>query len=97
MNLLPASAVYEGDIIEVVCKVVSPLRDVEVFLTRDRRILKKALVSLNHQFRVQEGDSGELVCKAEWGNVQKETYQTITVKSKYSHPLLNMCGPENTL
>lgn len=83
MNVLPSPDVYEGDIIEVVCKVVSPPKDIEVFLTRDRRILKKAPVSLSHRFTAQEGDSGELVCKAEWENVQKETYQTITVKSKY--------------
>lgn len=83
MNVLPSPEVFEGDIIEVVCKVVNPPKNVEVFLTRNRRILKQALVSLNHRLTAQEGDSGELVCKAEWGNVQKETYQTITVKGKH--------------
>ena len=83
MNVLPSKNVYEGDLIEVVCKVVNPPRNTEVFLTRDRRILKKAQVGLNHQFTVLEGDSGDLVCKAEWGNVQKETNLTITVKGKY--------------
>lgn len=82
MNVLPSSKVFEGDIIEVVCKVVSPLKNIEVFLTKDRRILKQAPVSLSHRFTAQEGDSGELTCKAEWGNVQKETYQAITVKGK---------------
>lgn len=82
MNVLPSPNVFEGDIMEVVCKVVNPPKNVEVFLTKDRRILRQAPVSLNHQFTVQEGDSGELVCKAEWGNVQKETYLTITVKGK---------------
>lgn len=82
MNVLPSSNVFEGDILEVVCKVVSPLRNIEVFLTRDRRILKQAPVSLSHRFTAQEGDSGELACKAEWGNVQKESYKTITVKGK---------------
>lgn len=82
MNVLPSSTVFEGDVIEVVCKVVSQLSDIEVFLKKDRRILKQAPVSLSHRFTTQEGDSGELECKAEWGNVQKETYQTITVKGK---------------
>lgn len=82
MNVLPSSNVFEGDVLEVVCKVVSPLRNIEVFLTRDRRILKQAPISLSHRFTAQEGDSGELVCKAEWGNVQKETYHKITVKGK---------------
>lgn len=82
MNVLPSAEVYEGEIIEVVCKVVNPPKNVEVFLTRDRRILKQAPVSLSHRFIAKEGDSGELVCKAEWGNVHKETYKTITVKGK---------------
>ncbi|KAM9843991.1 platelet endothelial cell adhesion molecule [Aulostomus maculatus] len=90
MNVLPSAKVYEGDVIEVVCKVVSPPRNIEVFLTKDRRILKRAPVSLSHRFTAKEGDSGELVCKAEWENVQKETYQTITVKSLFSQPHLTM-------
>ncbi|XP_037649344.1 platelet endothelial cell adhesion molecule isoform X3 [Sebastes umbrosus] len=90
MNVLPSPDVYEGDIIEVVCKVVSPLNNIDVFLTKDRRILKKARVSLSHRYRTREGDSGELVCKAEWGNVQKETYQTITVKELFSNPQLSV-------
>lgn len=91
MNVLyPFPNIYEGDILEVVCRVVNPPKDVEVFLTRDRRILHRAMVSLNHRFTVHEGDSGELVCKAQWGNVQKETYQTITVKSLFSQPRLTM-------
>lgn len=82
MNVLPSPDVYEGDVLEVVCKVVSPPKTVEVFLKKDRSILKQAQISLNHRFTARDGDSGELVCKAEWGNVQKETYQTITVKGK---------------
>ncbi|AWP18711.1 putative platelet endothelial cell adhesion molecule-like isoform 3 [Scophthalmus maximus] len=90
MNVLPSPHVYEGDLMEVVCKVVNSLKNVDVFLTRDRRILKKAAVSLSHRFRAQEGDSGELVCKAEWGNLQKETYQVITVKELFSKPRLTV-------
>ncbi|XP_029294159.1 platelet endothelial cell adhesion molecule isoform X2 [Cottoperca gobio] len=90
MNVLPATEVYEGVIIEVVCKVVNPPKNIEVFLTRDRRILKQAPVSLSYLFTAQEGDSGELVCKAESGNVQKETYKTITVKELFSKPRLTV-------
>lgn len=82
MNVLPFSNVFEGDIVEVVCKVVNPPKNIYVFLTRDRRILKQASASLSYQFTAKEGDSGKLVCKAEWGNVQKETYHAITVKGK---------------
>ncbi|XP_019958544.1 platelet endothelial cell adhesion molecule [Paralichthys olivaceus] len=90
MNVLPSPNVFEGDVIEVVCKVVNSVKNVEVFLTRDRRILKNARVSLSHRFTAQEGDSGELVCKAERGNVQKETYQIITVKELFSKPRLTV-------
>ncbi|KAM6913792.1 platelet endothelial cell adhesion molecule [Lycodopsis pacificus] len=90
MNVLPSTDVYEGEIIEVVCKVVNELKNIDVFLTRDRRILKKAQDSLSHRFTAQEGDSGKLVCKAEWGNVQKETNQTITVKELFSKPQLTV-------
>ncbi|XP_042361482.1 platelet endothelial cell adhesion molecule isoform X2 [Plectropomus leopardus] len=90
MNVLPSHEVFEGEIIEVVCKVVSPLKNIEVFLTKDRRILNQAQVSLVHRFTVKEGDSGMLVCKAEWGNVQRETNKTITVKELFSKPRLTV-------
>lgn len=84
MNVLPSPNVYEGDILEVVCKVVSRLQNVEVYLTMDKKILKQAPVSLNHRFAASVEHSGELACKSVWGNVQKETYQTIRVKGKYA-------------
>ncbi|XP_041633628.1 platelet endothelial cell adhesion molecule [Cheilinus undulatus] len=90
MNMLPSSNVYEGDVIEVTCRVVSELQNIEVFLVKDRRILKQARMSLSYRFRAQEGDSGELVCKAEWGSVQKETYRSITVKEIFSKPTLTL-------
>lgn len=86
MNVLP-SDVYEGDIMEVICKVQgSPVKNIEVFLTKNKKVLKQVkATALSHQFTAQADDSGELVCKAEWGNVQKETYQTITVKGMSPH------------
>lgn len=83
MNVLPSSNVYEGDNLEVVCKVVTKLKDVAVYLTMDKKILNQARVNLSHKFIAFKEHSGELVCKAEWGNVQKETYQTITVKGNF--------------
>ncbi|XP_074553644.1 platelet endothelial cell adhesion molecule isoform X1 [Halichoeres trimaculatus] len=91
MNVLPNPPLYEGDILEVVCSVKNDLRNIEVFLTKDKRILKKApLSSLSHRFTAQVEDSGELTCKAEWGSVQKETYQSITVKELFSKPTLTL-------
>lgn len=82
MNVLPSKIVFEGDVIEVVCKVVNPPPNVQVFLTKDKRVLNRNSVSLLHRITVQAGDSGEFVCKAEWGSAQKETYETIIVKGK---------------
>uniref|UniRef100_A0A3Q1GV43 Platelet endothelial cell adhesion molecule n=1 Tax=Acanthochromis polyacanthus TaxID=80966 RepID=A0A3Q1GV43_9TELE len=92
MNVTPHNVVFEGDILEVFCRVVSsPLKNIEVFLTKDKRILKQApAMALSYRFAAQEGDSGELVCKAEWGNVQKQSYQTITVKELFSKPQLTV-------
>ena len=85
MNVLPSTVVFEGDVLEVVCKVVHPpvSPPVEVFLNKDKRVLKKASVSLVHRYEVQSGDSGEFVCKAEWGSTQKETHQFVRVKGEY--------------
>ena len=86
MNVLPGSNVFEGDFVEVVCRVVTELKNIEVYLTREKRILKQAQHSLTHRFRTQEDNGGELLCKAVWGNVQKETHHTLTVKGKSRIP-----------
>lgn len=84
INILPSNSLSEGDIIEVVCRVVNPPSNTEVFLTKDKVILKQVrATALSHKFTVREDDSGELVCKAEWGSVQKETSRRITVRCKH--------------
>ncbi|XP_022612616.1 platelet endothelial cell adhesion molecule-like isoform X2 [Seriola dumerili] len=88
MNVLPSANVTEGDVMEVVCKVNTSQEKVEVFLTKNSKVLKKARVSLNHRFIAE--DSGKLVCKAERGNVQKETYKEITVQELFSKPRLTL-------
>lgn len=82
--MLPSNTVYEGDIVEFYCRVVdSRLMNIEVFLIKDKMILEKGKTALVHRLTTQAGDSGELVCKAQWENVQKENYITLTVKGKY--------------
>ncbi|CAL8289374.1 unnamed protein product [Boreogadus saida] len=80
MVVLPASSVFEGDVVEVVCRVVEPPGSVDVYLTKGRKVLKRSATVLHHRFTAAEGDGGEYVCKAEYGAAQKETYQTIRVK-----------------
>ncbi|XP_053194392.1 platelet endothelial cell adhesion molecule [Scomber japonicus] len=90
MNVLPSTNVYEGDSIKVVCKVVNPPDNTLVFLTKDKHILKSAQGSLIHEVKVQNDDSGDFVCKAMWGSVQKEYTQAITVKELFSKPHLSV-------
>lgn len=82
MNVRAPTQIYEGDLVEVVCEVVHQLQNIEVFLIKGREILRKARKSLRHEFQAQEGDSGELVCRAEWGNLQKESYKSIIVNGR---------------
>ncbi|KAJ7989384.1 hypothetical protein DPEC_G00303990 [Dallia pectoralis] len=89
MNILPG-IVIEGDIVEFVCSVVKPPFPVSVFLTKDRKVLKQATNSLNHRLRVLAEDSGEYVCKAERGNLQRETYKSVKVKDLFAKPVLVM-------
>ncbi|KAM6957118.1 platelet endothelial cell adhesion molecule [Aplochiton taeniatus] len=90
MNVLPSTSVFEGDIIEVVCKVVQPPSGVDVFLIKSRKVLKTAPFSLNHQMTVQEGDTGEYVCRAEKGHTQRETYKSVQVQELFSKPDLRL-------
>ncbi|XP_061567800.1 platelet endothelial cell adhesion molecule isoform X2 [Cololabis saira] len=92
INMLPGHTVYEGDVVEAVCKVVdSPLKNIHLFLTKERTILKEVTATaLSHRFTAQDGDSGELVCKAAWENVHKESYLTIKVKELFSKPDLTL-------
>ncbi|KAK2833680.1 hypothetical protein Q5P01_017569 [Channa striata] len=87
MTVTPPDEIFEGDILEVVCKV-EEVKDVDVFLIKNKRILKMEKNALSHRFRVQKDDSGELVCKAERHSAQGETYSTITVKELVSEPRL---------
>lgn len=82
MNVLPSLLPFEGDNLTVICRVIHVLKNIEVYLIKGTKILEQARTSLTYNFQVEEGDSGELVCKAEWGNVQKESYTVITVKGR---------------
>ncbi|XP_024128313.1 platelet endothelial cell adhesion molecule isoform X2 [Oryzias melastigma] len=88
VSVHPSALIFEEDVVEVFCRVVDG-PDVEVFLTKDKIILKKVSGKmLEYKFTAKERDSGEYICKAEWGNVQKENYKTIKVKELFSKPKL---------
>ncbi|XP_014911548.1 platelet endothelial cell adhesion molecule isoform X3 [Poecilia latipinna] len=90
MTILP-NDIYEPDIIEVTCKVQIHLADIEIFLLKDRAVLNRTTGKpLIHRFRPKPTDSGELICKTEWRNVQKENYKTLKVKEVFSKPQLHL-------
>uniref|UniRef100_A0A3Q2UMB6 Platelet endothelial cell adhesion molecule n=1 Tax=Fundulus heteroclitus TaxID=8078 RepID=A0A3Q2UMB6_FUNHE len=90
MTIIPKD-IYEPDIVEVICKTRSPLENIEIFLIKDRTVLKKVSgKALSHQFQSKATLSGELVCKAEWRNVQRDNYKTLTVKEVFSEPQLTL-------
>lgn len=83
--------IYEPDIVEVICRVQVHLETIEIFLIKDQTILKRAKGKvLIHRYRPKVTDSGELVCKAEWRNVQKESYKTLVVKEVFAKPQLTL-------
>ncbi|XP_047428617.1 platelet endothelial cell adhesion molecule isoform X2 [Mugil cephalus] len=98
MTVIPSTDVYEGDVLEVTCKVEYKAREgdnFELFLKKGGRILKSTNITiLIHRLLVQENLSGELECKAERGNVQKETYIPITAKERFSKPRLTVWPEE---
>lgn len=94
MTITP-NDIYEPDIVEVICKVQSSLENIEIFLIKDRTVLKRAIGKhLIYRFTSKATDSGELVCKVEWKNVQRENYTTLTVKGKLSVLLNVICEPK---
>ncbi|KAK0141806.1 Platelet endothelial cell adhesion molecule [Merluccius polli] len=91
MNVLPSTRVFEGDLVEVVCKVISPPPgNISVYLTKGRKVLKQGQVGLNHVFRVRQAGSWEYTCKSEYGAAQKESYTSIVVKELFSRPKLRL-------
>lgn len=86
MNVLPSTSLFEGDVAEVVCTVVNPPGPVEVYLTKDGKVLKKGARVLNHRLTVRPADAGEYVCKAEYGATQKEAYKSIRVQGRPDVP-----------
>ncbi|KAM4534796.1 platelet endothelial cell adhesion molecule [Fundulus diaphanus] len=90
MTIIP-NDIYEPDVVEVICNTRSPLENIEIFLIKDRTVLKKVSgKALSHRFESKAAHSGELVCKAEWRNVQRDNYKTLTVKEVFSEPQLTL-------
>ncbi|KAM4717504.1 platelet endothelial cell adhesion molecule isoform 2-T2 [Anableps anableps] len=90
MNILP-NDIYEPDIVEVTCKVHISLPNIEIFLIKNRAVLMIATgTPLIYRYTPKATDSGELVCKAEWRNVQKENYIFLRVKEVFSKPQLTL-------
>ncbi|XP_051994612.1 platelet endothelial cell adhesion molecule isoform X2 [Xyrauchen texanus] len=89
IHISPKANVVEGDRVTIKCHVQYP-SDLEVFLTKGSTVLHKSHTGFSHSFTVRVEDSGEYVCKAEKGNVQKKTTYWLNVAELFSRPILRL-------
>ncbi|XP_076843661.1 platelet endothelial cell adhesion molecule isoform X2 [Brachyhypopomus gauderio] len=93
IRIWPHANVVEGDRISISCNVSRYNHsDLEIFLTKDK-LLHKDHVSFTQSFEVKVDDSGEYVCKAEKGPVQKTTSARLNVAPLFSKPVLSITPP----
>ncbi|XP_057203130.1 platelet endothelial cell adhesion molecule isoform X2 [Triplophysa rosa] len=85
----PSTDVVEGDRVKIQCEVKDP-SDLEVFLTKGNTVLQKSHASFLHSFTVRAEDSGDYVCKAEKGSVQKMATSQLNVAELFSKPMLRL-------
>lgn len=79
--ITPVKNVVEGDRVKIQCEVKAP-SDLEVFLTKGNTVLQKSHTTFLHSFTVRAEDSGDYVCKAEKGSVQKTATSRLNVAGK---------------
>nr|XP_055041239.1 platelet endothelial cell adhesion molecule isoform X2 [Misgurnus anguillicaudatus] len=89
IKIVPSKNVVEGDRVQVTCQVKDP-SNLEVFLTKGKNLLHQFHTSFTHSFTVRAEDSGEYVCKAEKGNVQKMARYWLSVAELFSKPVLRL-------
>ncbi|KAK9978222.1 hypothetical protein ABG768_019983 [Culter alburnus] len=81
--------VVEGDRVQIQCKVQNH-SGLELFLTKGNTVLYKLHTTFTHSLTVRAEDSGEYVCKAEKGSVQKTAMYRLNVAELFSKPILRM-------
>ncbi|XDV13930.1 hypothetical protein PO909_002228 [Leuciscus waleckii] len=89
ISISPNANVVEGDRVQITCQVQYP-SDLDLFLTKGNTILHKYHTTFTHSFTVRAEDSGDYVCKAEKGSVQKRAVYGLNVTELFSKPILRM-------
>ncbi|XP_073712971.1 platelet endothelial cell adhesion molecule-like [Misgurnus anguillicaudatus] len=89
IKISPSKNVVEGDRVQVTCQVKDS-SNLEVFLTKGSTLLHQLHTSFTHSFTVRAEDSGDYVCKAEKGNVQKMARYQLRVAELFSKPMLKL-------
>ncbi|KAI2666635.1 Platelet endothelial cell adhesion molecule [Labeo rohita] len=81
--------VVEGDRVQITCNVPYS-SDLELYLTKGSTLLYKSHVTFTQSLVVRAEDSGEYVCKAEKGNMQKRAVYQLNVAELFSKPILSI-------
>ncbi|XP_077069995.1 platelet endothelial cell adhesion molecule isoform X2 [Siphateles boraxobius] len=89
ISISPNTNVVEGDRVQITCQVQYP-SVLELFLTKGNTVLHQYHTTFTYSLTVRAEDSGDYVCKAEKGNVQKMTVYGLNVSELFSKPILRM-------
>ncbi|XP_043091108.1 platelet endothelial cell adhesion molecule isoform X2 [Puntigrus tetrazona] len=89
ISISPKGNVVEGDRVQIACKVQYP-SNLELYLTKGSNILQKSHTTFTQSLVVRADDSGDYVCKAEKGSVQKKAVYHLNVAELFSKPILRM-------
>ncbi|XP_073690535.1 platelet endothelial cell adhesion molecule isoform X2 [Garra rufa] len=89
ISISPKENVVEGDRVQIACTVQYP-SDLELYLTKGNTLLRKSHTTFTYSFVVKAEDSGDYVCKAEKGSVQKRAAYPLNVAELFSKPILRM-------
>uniref|UniRef100_A0A671K7Y9 Platelet/endothelial cell adhesion molecule 1 n=1 Tax=Sinocyclocheilus anshuiensis TaxID=1608454 RepID=A0A671K7Y9_9TELE len=89
ISFSPKGNVVEGDRVQITCKVQYP-PDIELYLTKGNTVLHESHTTFTKSLVVRAEDSGDYVCKAEKGSVQKKAVFPLHVAELFSKPILRM-------
>uniref|UniRef100_A0A672S9F7 Platelet endothelial cell adhesion molecule n=1 Tax=Sinocyclocheilus grahami TaxID=75366 RepID=A0A672S9F7_SINGR len=89
ISFSPKGNVVEGDRVQITCKVQYP-PDIELYLTKGNTVLHESHTTFTKSLVVRAEDSGDYVCKAEKGSVQKKAVYPLHVAELFSKPILRM-------
>ncbi|XP_016297200.1 platelet endothelial cell adhesion molecule-like isoform X1 [Sinocyclocheilus anshuiensis] len=89
ISISPKANVVEGDRVQITCKVKLN-SDLELYLTKVNTLLRESHTTFTYSLIVRAEDSGDYVCKAEKGSVQKKAVYRLNVAELFSKPILRM-------